>query len=183
MPALDQLARIALAGGRRVAQILRAVAIHEDLAGDHAQVPGGRCLEERLDGAAMHGAEHHGGGRAIAQQLIQEELRNTARMRAVRKHGLGRKRVALTSGVTWQRITWRFPGPSACHGRRSRSSPPTPSKPHCCRRRASGNGRRKSAHMLRSPRTDSRSQPPMDYGAKKLSSTGLCARISSRVSP
>jgi hypothetical protein len=95
MPALDQLTGVTLPGLRRVAQVFRAVAIHEDLAGDHAQLARGCYLEEFLDRAAVHGAENHRGRRAVAQQLVQVELRDAARVCRLRERGLGRVRVVL----------------------------------------------------------------------------------------
>ena len=89
VPAPDQL--FAFAGARlgRVAQELRAIAIHHDLARHHAQAARFAGAEEGIDRLRMHAAIHHGRGGTAAQQFIEEKLRHIARVDRVFKRTLG----------------------------------------------------------------------------------------------
>ena len=95
MPRFQQLTRVTLAGPGGVAQILRAVAIHQHLACRHTHAACRGRLEERLHGGTVNAAEDHRRRRAVAYQLIEEELGNLLCVRRVREPALGRKRVVL----------------------------------------------------------------------------------------
>jgi hypothetical protein len=83
---------------RRIAQELRAVAVHQDLPGDHAQVARFAGLEKRVHRFLVHGAVDHRGGGPAAQQLVEEELGDLAPVRRIGEPALGREGVALQPG-------------------------------------------------------------------------------------
>ncbi len=80
VPPADQRLRFVVAPLRRVGERGGRVAIHEDLAGDHARPERLGFFEERVDRLRMHGAIDRGGGRAGAQTFLEEHARNRARM-------------------------------------------------------------------------------------------------------
>jgi hypothetical protein len=95
MPAFDQFTRLACAFVSRIAKILGAVAVHEHFARHHAHSPSlGHC-KEGVDGGGMHGTEHVGGGRAVADQFVEKELGHLLSMRQVGEPALDWKRVVL----------------------------------------------------------------------------------------
>ena len=95
VPALDQFARSALPVGGAVAQIRRTVAVHQRLAGYHAQAARRGGLEERIHRAAVYGREHLRGGGTVAQQFVEKEFGNGACVRCIAEARLGRIGVAL----------------------------------------------------------------------------------------
>ncbi len=95
VPALDEVAAIRFRARHIVAQIVRGVAVHQDLAAEHAQLARLRFLEERIDRLLMNGGIDGGRGGAVAQQRIQEQGSDPARMIRVRKSALGRKGVVV----------------------------------------------------------------------------------------
>ena len=81
-----------------VAQELRAVAIHQQLAADEAHPLRFRRCEQRIDGALVDGWKDRCSGRAVTQQLRQKEIRGFPRVLRIGKASLGRKGVALEPG-------------------------------------------------------------------------------------
>ncbi len=95
VPALDQCLAVGIAGFGGVGEVVRGVAVHQYLAGDHAQV---QCLggfEEGVHGGGVHGAEHQGGGGAVAQQLAEEQVGHFAGVGRVGEGALGREGVGV----------------------------------------------------------------------------------------
>ena len=95
LPTLDQRAAVRVAGLWRVEEDVRRIAIHQHLAGDHAQLAGSGGAKEGIDGLRMHRREHQRRGSSVAQQLVEEHLRNLRGMGGVRETRLDRKGVAL----------------------------------------------------------------------------------------
>ena len=73
VPAFDQFLALGVAGFRGVGQVVRGVAIHQHLAGDHPQVQRLGGFEEGVYRLLVHAAEHQCGGGAVAQQLLEED--------------------------------------------------------------------------------------------------------------
>ena len=95
VPRRDELAHLALAPGRAVAQSLRAVSVHERLARDHAQPARGGGLEEGLGRTLVNRAEHLRRSRALTHKLIEKELGHGARIDRIGETQLGRVRVVF----------------------------------------------------------------------------------------
>ena len=95
MPALDQRLALGIAGFGGVGQVVRGVAIHQHLAGDHAQVELVCLLEEGVHRLRVHAAEYQGGGGAITQQFLEEDRRHVAGMRLVFELLLGGEGVGV----------------------------------------------------------------------------------------
>ncbi len=76
VPALDQCLAFGIAGLGGVGQVVRSVAVHHHLAGNQAQVQALGFLEQSIDRFRVHAAEHQGGGGAVAQQFLEENLRH-----------------------------------------------------------------------------------------------------------
>ena len=80
VPAFDQRLALLVAGFGGVGQVVWSVAVHHHLAGDHAQVEFFGGLEECLHRLRMHAAEHQRSGGAVAQQFLDENLRDVLGM-------------------------------------------------------------------------------------------------------
>ncbi|MNI33083.1 hypothetical protein D3C73_870110 [compost metagenome] len=76
VPALDQRLAFDVAGFGGVGQVVRGVAVHHHLAGDHPQVELLGRFEERVHRLRVHAAEHQRGGGAVAQQFLDENVRD-----------------------------------------------------------------------------------------------------------
>ncbi len=74
VPARDQFVAVVVAGLRRIAQKLGAVAIHQHLACDHAQIARLAFREERIGGLLVHLAVDERGRRAARQQFVDKKL-------------------------------------------------------------------------------------------------------------
>ncbi|RMU55545.1 hypothetical protein ALP26_05387 [Pseudomonas savastanoi pv. glycinea] len=83
MPALDQRLAVGIPGFWRINQIIRRIAVHHHLAGDHAQIECLSRIEKRLDRFFMHAAEHQRCGRTVAQQFLDEDVGHLRRMLGV----------------------------------------------------------------------------------------------------
>nr|GEU28080.1 hypothetical protein [Tanacetum cinerariifolium] len=95
VPALDQRFGVARAAFGRVAQEVRAIAVHQHLAGHHAQAARFAGREERVHRCRVHGAVHHGRGGAAAQQLVEEEFGHVPSVRRVLEAAFHRKGIGL----------------------------------------------------------------------------------------
>jgi hypothetical protein len=73
-----------------VAQLRRAVAVHQALARHEAHVARMRLGEQRLDRLRMHGAEHAGAGGAVGRQLVEEKAGRLVADRRIGEARLGR---------------------------------------------------------------------------------------------
>ena len=79
----------------RIAEILRHVAIHQQLAGDQSQPLFGRGREQRIDRLRMHARHHQRRGRAVAQQFLDEHPGELVRVRRIGEGAFGRIGVGL----------------------------------------------------------------------------------------
>ena len=95
IPFFDQGRGIAVPAVRGVAQVLRAVAVHQYFARDHAQVARLGLREESVDRTRMHGAEYQRSGGAVAHQFVEKEAGDLRGVLRVGKKTLGRKRVIV----------------------------------------------------------------------------------------
>ena len=95
MPCREEFACGTLAGLGGIAQILRAVSIHQHLACRHAHAASRGGLEEGLHRGGVHAAEHQRRCRAVAHELVEEELGHLACVRGVGESTLGGKGVVL----------------------------------------------------------------------------------------
>ena len=95
VPALDQRLALGVAGFGGVGQVVRGVAIHQHLTGDHAQVELVGLLEEGVHRLRVHAAEHQGGGSAVAQQFLEEDRRHVAGVSLVFELPLGGEGVGV----------------------------------------------------------------------------------------
>ncbi len=66
IPFFDQGFAVVVGLGWGVAQIVRGMAIHQDVVGDHPEAAGLGGSEKRLDGFRVDGGENEGGGGAVA---------------------------------------------------------------------------------------------------------------------
>ncbi|MNX80041.1 hypothetical protein D3C86_1116900 [compost metagenome] len=80
VPLRDQVGGVPRAALGRVAQEFGAVAVHQHLARDHAQVAVLARAEQRVCRRGVHRAPDHRRGGAVAQQLVGEELGHGARV-------------------------------------------------------------------------------------------------------
>ena len=95
VPFFDQGRGVAVAAVRRVAQIFRTVAVHQNLARDHAQIARLGLGEEGIHRNRVHGAEHQGRGCAVAHQFVQKKAGAFRGMSGVREAAFGRERVVV----------------------------------------------------------------------------------------
>ena len=95
VPFSDQLLAVVIRRSRRVEHRVRRVAVHHRLAADHAHVPAGGLLEERLCGTPVARTESDGGGGAVRDEQVAEPARHGARMLRVGISRLGGKGVAV----------------------------------------------------------------------------------------
>ncbi len=95
MPACNQGSTVAIGRRRRVAQRRRRVSIHHDLARDapHTLVKG--RLHQGIDGRGMDRWKDTGGGRALSQERMDEQLRHGLCMLGIGHAQLGGKRVRV----------------------------------------------------------------------------------------
>ncbi len=95
VPALDEFAAVPLGARHVIAQIVRAVAVHQDLAADHAQIAPLGFLEEGVDRLLVHGRIDRGGGGAVAQQRVEEQPGDLAPMLRIGEGALRREGVVV----------------------------------------------------------------------------------------
>ena len=93
-PPGDQGLGVGAAGGDGVAQALRPQ-VHQHLAGDDPHVARERGFEERVDRAGMDGGEDERAGRAVPEQLVEEEGGDLVGMAAVGEGLFGREDMAF----------------------------------------------------------------------------------------
>ena len=95
MPLLDQRLAVRIGRIRGVAQVLRTVAVHQHLAGNHAQTAGLGSSEKRIDRMRMNRGEDQRCRRPVAQELGEEEVGDLAPVFRVGEPSLDGERVAL----------------------------------------------------------------------------------------
>ncbi len=95
MPALDQRLAVGIAGFGCVDKIVRRVAVHHHLAGNHAQIKRLSRTEKRLDRLFVHAAEHQRRGGTVAQQFLDEDVGNLRRMFGIGKLAFAREGVGV----------------------------------------------------------------------------------------
>ena len=95
MPALDQCLAVGVTRLRVVAQVLRAVAVHQNLARDqpHAFRVGG--LENSVSRVRVHGAEYERRCRTVREQLVDEHAGDFTRVVRIGEFCFGRKGVPV----------------------------------------------------------------------------------------
>ncbi len=94
-PAFDQRLALVIAALRRVGQRGRRVAVHHHLARDHARAAPLAGGEERLHRFRPHRAVDDRRRRALAEHLVEEEVRDRRGMRGIREFLLFDERVFL----------------------------------------------------------------------------------------
>ncbi len=95
VPAFDQRLAVGVAGFGGVGQVVRRVAVHQYLAGDHPQVALFAGIEEGVHRFLVHTAEHQRGGGAVAQQFLEKHLGDFAGVRGVAEGALGGEGVGI----------------------------------------------------------------------------------------
>jgi hypothetical protein len=95
VPFLDQGPGVGHAALGRIAQKMRAVAVHQALAGDEAHPAALGGAENGVDRSRMHGGENQGRGGAVGQQLVEEELGHLGCMGRIGEGRFRREGVAL----------------------------------------------------------------------------------------
>ncbi len=95
VPTSDQLGAVVITRLCGVAQKLGAVAVHQHLAGHHAQIARFALGEEGVGRFLVDRAIHERGGRAARQQFFDEEARRIARIGRIGEAAFGRERVRV----------------------------------------------------------------------------------------
>ena len=95
VPALDEIAAVPLGARHVIAQVVRAVAIHQDLAAHHAQVAPLSFLEEGVDRLLVHGRIDRRRGGAVPQQRVEEQLGDAPPMLRIGEGALRREGVVV----------------------------------------------------------------------------------------
>ena len=93
VPALNELPGLPVALLRRFTQIVRSVAVHHHFTGEQTHIQPQGFGKQRIDRFGMQGTKHQRGGGAVAQQLVDKELRDLCGILFITKLTLHRKGV------------------------------------------------------------------------------------------
>ena len=85
MPRVNQQLGLVVAGLGGIAQRFRHVAIHHAFAGDEPKVALQRFLKQRIDGVRVDRVTNARRGRAVADQFVAEDARDSAGVRLFSK--------------------------------------------------------------------------------------------------